>query len=325
LKFSAEYLLTLINNILLFNKFDSESPSANIPSKKTNFNIRELVQNAVNLSKYLSEKNPNNYTINIEDSVPDTISGNRTKISQILINLLANSAKFTNNGEISITVNSTKIDDFTIDLYFTIRDNGIGISKDKQKFIFDEYAQIGEGEEFMGTGLGLPIVKKLLEEVGRDLILKSEIGKGTTVSFSINFDICSNRNETINPNYKLIKPFKNKKILIVDDNKINLLVSRKFIENYGGLTTIVDNGLDAITLEKENEFDLILMDINMPNMNGFETTSKIREHNISIPIIALTAVEKENVVGQKLFANMNDIIVKPFDENLVVPLLLQYL
>ncbi|MFT5891079.1 MAG: signal transduction histidine kinase/CheY-like chemotaxis protein [Dokdonia sp.] len=324
LKFSAEYLLALINNILQFNKLDSGSSPA-IQSKTYSFDLRELVQGSANLSKYLSEKNPNTYTIDIENSIPNIIIGDRIKLSQILINLFSNAAKFTNDGVISITINSSKKDNRTLDLHFVIDDNGIGISEDKQKFIFDEYVQIGEGENFMGTGLGLPIVKKLLTEIDKDLLLKSVVGKGTTVSFSMEFTLPENEAIAVVPDYKSIKPFKGSKILIVDDNKINLLVSSKFIEEYGGLTTIADNGFDAIALEKEEAFDLILMDINMPDINGFETTSKIRENNSSIPIIALTAVEKEKVVGQELFTKMNDIIIKPFNENKVVPLLLQYL
>lgn len=311
LKFSADYLLSLINNILHFNMLDRSGPILE-EAKSSIFDIRELVHNVVESSKYLSEDHPNMYHITIDDQVTKLVSGNRTKLSQVLMNLVGNATKFTNDGNIFITVNNQAIDQSTVELLFEIRDDGIGISDEKQKIIFNEFAQIGEGENFMGTGLGLPIVKRLLEEEKNSLSLESEENKGTRVSFKMHFSV-SLQEHTVRTRQSY-KALKGKRILIVDDNKINLLVTNQFVQRYGATGVTVNNGEEAIKLQAAQNFDLILMDINMPGMDGFETTAEIRKTNTSIPIIALTAVEKEKVIGQNTFYMMDDIIIKPYNE-----------
>lgn len=165
----------------------------------------------------------------------------------------------------------------------------------------------------MGTGLGLPIVKKLLEEQNSDLKIDSQAGTGTQVFFSLRFKISTEKNSTekviSDDTSTLLKGYS---FLAVDDNKINQIVTKKFIEKNGGLVTTVGSGKEAIAAVKESEYDLILMDINMPEMNGFEATEAIRKFNTTIPIVALTAVEEEKVIGDNAFHLMNDIIIKPF-------------
>lgn len=309
LKFSADYLLSLINNILHFNKLESDE--LDVP-QISEFDIRNLVYNVVESSKFLSEDHPNKYTVNIDHSIPNLIAGDEIKISQILINLLGNASKFTNDGTIDIRLEEVSRTKEQIEIGFTIKDSGVGIDEKILKTIYNQYAQTGSGQHFMGTGLGLPIVKKLIEQQGSTLNLKSRIGKGTIVTFTLNYTIAEAKAldeiSTIDLKTILI----GFKILVVDDNKINQLITRKFIERHGASSITVSSGEEGIEFAKTDTFDLILMDINMPIMDGFEATKIIRSFNNEIPIIALTAVEKEKVVGDNSFNLMNDIIIKPY-------------
>ncbi|GER59966.1 histidine kinase [Patiriisocius marinus] len=309
LKFSADYLLSLVNNILHFNKLESDEPD---DIKISNFDIRNLVYNTVESSKFLSEDHPNKYIVTIDHSIPNIISGDEMKISQILINLLGNASKFTNDGVIEINLEEIASTKNNIEIAFTIKDTGIGIDEKTLKTIYNKYAQTGTGQNFMGTGLGLPIVKKLIEQQGGQLALNSELRKGTIVTFSLNYGIAETKvlDEISPEGIKTILSELN--ILIVDDNKINQLITRKFVERHGAKGNTVGSGQEAIELAKNNKYDVILMDINMPEMNGFEATEIIRSFDNEIPIIALTAVDKEKVVGAHSFNLMNGIIIKPY-------------
>ena len=309
LKFSADYLLSLVNNILHFNKLESDEPD---DIKISNFDIRNLVYNTVESSKFLSEDHPNKYIVTIDHSIPNIISGDEMKISQILINLLGNASKFTNDGVIEIILEEIASSNNNIEIAFTIKDTGIGIDEKVLKTIYNKYAQTGTGQNFMGTGLGLPIVKKLIEQQGGKLALNSELRKGTIVTFSLNYGITETKvlDEISPEDIKTILSELN--ILIIDDNKINQLITQKFIERHGATGQTVGSGKEGIELAKSYKYDVILMDINMPEMNGFEATEIIRSFDNEIPIIALTAVDKEKVVGAHSFNLMNGIIIKPY-------------
>ncbi|MFC7358316.1 response regulator [Jejudonia soesokkakensis] len=312
LKFSADYLLSLVNNILHFNHLENNGLDT---LKVSNFDIRSLVYNVVETSKYLSEDHPNVYDVSIDNSIPNIIRGDEVKLSQILINLVGNASKFTNDGKIWIQLNEISRNSEKIEISFKIKDTGRGMDKHTISNIFETYSPSVNRQNFMGAGLGLPIVKKLLEQQNSSLELESEIGLGTTVSFSLSFGI----EEGTNKNSDVLSfdetTFQGLTILVVDDNKINQLVTKKFVERYGANCLIAKSGEEAIEITRNEKLDFILMDINMPEMNGFEAAEIIRSFNKHIPIVALTAVEKEKVMGENSFNLMNDIIIKPYSNN----------
>lgn len=311
LKFSANYLLALINNVLQLTKIDSTRKDT---LDKVEFNLKELIQNAVSATKYIDSKHPNSYEVNMEQNVPDRLLGDELKLSQVFMNLIGNSAKFTQNGHISIDVTRIATEDKKIRLRFQISDTGQGIPKEKLKLIFSEFADTGSGTSYNGMGLGLPIVKKILDLHNSKIKVESEVGEGSRMTFDIDFDPAAAKAR----NGKEIamkfdaSALQNKKILVVDDNKINQIVTSKILKGYNVEVMVASSGPEAIDLVRREPLDLILMDINMPVMNGFETTERIRSFNTDIPIIALTAVEIEKVTESSSFELMDDFIIKPY-------------
>ncbi|NND64044.1 MAG: response regulator [Flavobacteriaceae bacterium] len=323
LKFSANYLLALINNVLQLTKIESTRKEE---LEKVELNIEELIQNAVSATKYIDSKHPNKYEIKIDSNVPERLIGDEVKLSQVFMNLIGNSAKFTQNGYISIRIKRLPIENGKIQLHFEIEDTGQGIPEEKLGLIFNEFADTGSGTAYRGTGLGLPIVKKILDLHNSKIEIESELDEGTRISFVIDFDpavnLPSKKEEISILDYSVLK---HKTILVVDDNKINQIVTSKILKGYQTNVLVASSGPEAIDLVLHQKVDLILMDINMPIMNGFETTERIREFNKDIPIIALTAVEIEKVTEATSFELMNDYIIKPYQKERFVETLSKYL
>jgi two-component system, sensor histidine kinase len=310
LKFSADYLMALINDVLHINKIDSKV----LEDELTVFSVRELIESIVASFEYTRLQNKNRVYIQVSKNIPQYIKGNVVRLSQVLMNLIGNAYKFTESGEIYIQADSLKVSDTETTIHFLVKDNGVGIAKDKQKAIFDEFSQLDSlNYNYQGTGLGLPIVKKLLALSNSTIRLESALGKGSVFSFKLTFTISVKEN--IQQNVALLDTnfLKNKKILIVEDNRINQIVTQKILEKNKVKCYIAENGKEALYSIKENNFDLILMDLNMPIMDGFVATKAIREFNTTVPILALTAVEIEEVRNKIYSAGMNDIIVKPYD------------
>lgn len=313
LRFSADYLLALINDVLQINKIDSNDINEDV---ETTFNLRVLVKNIVSTFEYIRLQNKNEISVNIDSSIPQQVQGNATRISQILMNIVGNACKFTENGTIEIGLEHLVSIDGNTKIKFKVKDTGIGIAKDKQATIFDEFTQIENLQyTYQGTGLGLPIVKKLLSLSNTEIILESELKKGSTFSFVLNLKNVKTAEAIQETKLFDVSILKNKTILIAEDNRINQIVTKKILEKKGVNCVVVENGDEAIQQVKNNDFDLILMDLNMPVKNGFEATIAIRKFNQDIPIIALTAVEIEEVRNEIYFVGMNDIIVKPYDVN----------
>ena len=310
LKFSADYLLALINDVLQINKIDSD----NMENVLTSFNLKELIEPIVSSFEYMRIQNDNKVHLEISKNIPGLIQGNAVRLSQILMNLIGNACKFTENGDISIIAETTNNTDSETTINFIIKDTGIGIAKEKQESIFEEFNQIDSlNYNYQGTGLGLPIVKKLLKLSNSSINLESELGKGSSFSFSLTYNILEKAAKTIDPITIDAKILENKKILIVEDNRINQIVTKKILEKNNIICTIAENGEQAIQKVKIDNFDLILMDINMPVKNGIDASKEIRKFNKTIPIIALTAVEIEEMRHNIYLSGMNDIIVKPYD------------
>jgi len=314
LKFSGEYLLSLINNILDLNKLEANK----VEIEKTTFSLKKRINDVLIALKKSADDRKNNLHLEFDETIPDRLVGDPLKLSQILINLIGNSVKFTQNGDVVVRVRKLEEKDSKVSLHFEIEDNGVGISKKKQKSIFETFSQasLQINRKFGGTGLGLSIVKNLLELMGSKINLESQLGKGSKFWFNINLDISEEVKEDINPKNIIYDvdyvALENRKILVVEDNKINQMITRKILEKNKMRCMVADNGMDAIKLVKENEFDVILMDIHMPGISGIEATQKIRAFNKDIPIIALTAVTIDENLDDFYRAGFNEIIPKPF-------------
>lgn len=315
LKFSADYLLALINDVLLINKMDANG----VTLEKTSYRLSSLAKSITRSFEFSLEQNNNKIHLHIDKNLPDKQIGDYVRLSQILMNLIGNAIKFNEDGNIWVSIDlieKTKEGLYTTK--FTVKDDGIGIPVSKQKSIFEEFSQVeNRNYNYQGTGLGLPIVKKLLALYDSEIIVASEMGKGSTFTFTINLEANTAEESTEeNENYKqgdAIHIFENVHILVVDDNRINQKITQKILEKRQFKCSLADDGEQAISLVKENNYDLILMDIHMPKVDGVQATKAIRKFNQEIPIVALTAVELDEMRATIMDSGMNDIILKPYD------------
>lgn len=317
LKFSGDYLLTFINDILQINKIEANK----VELDPEVFNLKHKIENVVSALGNSAKDNSTKLHFDYEDGLPENFNGDQLKISQILINLLGNAIKFTKDGD--IWVRAYKIDqkDKLYRLRFEIEDNGIGITKEKQDHMFESFSQgsVQINRKYGGTGLGLSIVKGLIQILGGKIYLKSELGKGTTFFFEIPLEYAKAQ---IQPKVVEVKKsnkmedldLNNVKILVVEDNKINQMITKKILNKMGLYCDVVDNGEDAVEQVKAVNYDIVLMDIHMPGISGLEATKIIRTFNKEMPIFALTAVTLEDKMQEFGEAGFNDIISKPFKQ-----------
>ena len=321
LKFSAKYLLALVNDILQIYKISENK----IVLENSKFNLKEELVSIIDSLQFLASKNKNEISLELDSEIPKFIIGDKIRLSQIFMNLISNSLKFTEKGEIFIKANLLGKKNNSCQIFFEVIDNGIGISQEDHEKVFQEFVQIERrDDDYQGTGLGLPIVKKLIQLFGGEVNLESEENKGTKISFSINFNIPIDETSnvlSVEKNEGQVKKYLN--VLLVEDNKINQMVTKKILKNFGYKTIVVDNGFEAVERLKSEKFDVILMDINMPKINGFETSKLIREFDVITPVIALTAFDKQEINHQVIEAGMNGIIVKPFESNILNDLIVK--
>ncbi len=309
LKYSGEYLLALVNDILEINRLDSERATLEFER----FNLRDNIQQISQSLNELVSKNNNELILEIDSNLPNFLLGDEVKIHQVIFNLVGNAIKFTENGKVWIRVKINSLKANAVNFIFEVEDTGIGIPKEKLEDIFDNFSQgsLEISKKFGGTGLGLAIVKRLLKLMDSDIAVESEVGKGSKFFFELTMKVAQEEVTTDDLKFDL-ELLKNKKVLIVEDNKINQMITRKMVENIGMKCEVVDNGTKAVELVKNQKYDGVLMDIRMPGISGIEATRYIRIFNPQIPIIALTALSLSET-RQEIFAcGMDDLISKPF-------------
>ena len=253
--------------------------------------------------------------------IPNNFKADQIKISQILINLIGNSIKFTKDGDIWVRVIKLNNDKDIFNLKFEIEDNGIGITEEKQKHMFESFSQgsIQINRKYGGTGLGLSIVKGLIDILKGKIYLKSELNKGTTFIFEIPLKqtkekVPLEKNKNYFKNVTELE-LSNIKILVVEDNKINQMITKKILNKMQLNCDVVDNGEEAVDLVKNNHYDVVLMDIHMPGISGIEATKMIRTFDRDLKIFALTAVTIEDKMHEFEEAGFDDIISKPFKQD----------
>lgn len=312
LKFSAHNLLSLINDILDFNKIDA----GKIDLERIEFDLKEVVKNIkMGFEPSAKEKG---ITIDVvfEDNIPDVLIGDPTRTSQVLTNLVGNSIKFTEKGEVLIIVSKRLRPGNQIEVTFRVKDTGIGISPEKLEHIFESFSQASSDttRKFGGTGLGLAITKKLLELMGSRIQVKSKVGQGSEFSFRLIFDISDKPKvvKKVETEGVVFPSLKGYKILLVEDNLINIKIAKQILEKWDLEVDVAKDGREAINMFSPGKYHLVLMDLHLPEIDGYGATIEIRKVDSLIPIIALTAAalvqEKEKVFE----SGMNDFIAKPF-------------
>lgn len=311
LKFSARYLLSLVNDILQINKIEEKR----VVLENMPFNIADELQTIMESLQFIANTNHNTVLLDLDPRIPEILIADKLRLSQIFMNLVSNALKFTHHGTVHLVAKLEKTEGFIHYIRFDVVDSGIGIAPEDQQKIFEKFVQIErKGNDYQGTGLGLAIVQKLIELFGSEIYLESAEGKGSRFWFTIAFDSDPDHYTQIVNNIEVnLSRTQGYAILVVEDNKINQMVTRKILENSHFTTTIADDGIAALSILQKKSFDVILMDINMPIINGFETTRRLRAMGITTPVLALTAYDKGEVTEEALSAGMNDIIIKPFE------------
>jgi len=311
LQFSGNYLTNFINDILEINKIESNK----LEIEYISVNLKQLLTDIQNSLKEIATINNNKFILKIDSAIPENLIGDPTKLSQIFMNLINNALKFTNNGTVSVIARLRNYTNDNATIYFQIIDTGIGIPEDKLKTVFESFSQgsVEINRKFGGTGLGLTIVKKLVRILGGHIRVKSIVGEGSTFSFELNFKT-DPKPVQIKSKVKSYNPevFKNKKVLLVEDNKINQMITKKMLSRKEMECTILDNGEEAIQILKNNTYDLVLMDVHLLGINGTIATQQIREFDTTTPIIALTAISLNENREMLISFGMTDVITKPF-------------
>lgn len=319
---SADNLLQLINDILDFSKIEA----GKLQLENKTLNIRHVVEELIATMRFKATEKGIGLVVQIDENVPTAVAGDALRLNQILLNLVSNAIKFTHRGEITVTVRLIDIIDDKARLYFNVRDTGIGVPPERLGSIFDSFTQANSDTTriYGGTGLGLSIVKKLIDMLDGAIMVKSKVGEGSEFIFEIDFTITRDTGEQAGiPEADAVIPDIGAcRILIADDHPINQLVTTELLKHSwpSALISIAGNGKEVLELLDNGTFDLILMDVQMPEMNGLDATRAIRARSSAdreIPIIAFTAYATTGEVEKCLAAGMDDYVSKP-----VVPSLL---
>lgn len=324
LKYSAQGLMALLNDVLDISKIEAGKLSVgSFP-----MDLEEVVQAVWHAHKHIAQKKGIELRLNMDSKLPESLLGDSVRISQVLTNLTSNAVKFTHHGSVDITLKKVDETEETVSVKFSVSDTGIGIPQDKQQEIFEEFTQANQFKtrEYGGTGLGLTISQKLVNLFNSQIELESEPGKGANFFFTITFTKGAQAEELLPADRKGDRAVVNDsgqpyRILVVEDNEINSYIALRYLHEWGFETKLAENGQMALDILSGESFDLILMDIEMPVMDGYDATKAIRElkdsAKQSIPIIALTATAVVEVQKKILDQGMNDYIIKPFNPSVL--------
>ena len=316
IKTSGDALIVLINDILDLAKVDS----GNMIFEHIPFNLANSVSAMLHLFEpKIHEKNLK-LIKQFDDSIPQVLLGDPVRLHQIILNLLSNAVKFTSEGAITLGVQLVDEKSDTALVKFSIKDTGIGIQESKMETIFENFQQASSGTSrlYGGTGLGLAIVKQLVEKQGGSVSVVSQIAYGSEFSFMLEFQKTVLAVEPIIDSDAFKKDIRHLRILVVEDIPLNQLLMKTLLDDFGFERDIASNGKIAIEMITNCHYDLVLMDLQMPEMNGFEATQYIRgKLNLNIPIIALTADVTTVDLAKCKLVGMNDYIAKPVDEKIL--------
>ncbi|WP_276348759.1 PAS domain S-box protein [Daejeonella sp. JGW-45] len=310
LGFSAQNLLKLINDILDFTKIET----GHMVLESANVNLKELVSQTLNSLQFKTADRPVALRSEIDHRIPTFVKGDNIRLYQILMNLLGNAVKFTEEGEVKLKLDLLQETKQSVKVRFEVSDTGIGIEPEKIDYIFDSYTQANSDttRKYGGTGLGLAITKSLVSLHNSDMVVESEIGKGSKFSFIIDFALSEGSSAAVeNKTMEQLSA----SILIVDDNEINRILASKVLSKWGVKVDFAENGKVAVDKVQQSVFDLVLMDLHMPVMNGMEATRTIRSlgrEYSKLPIVALTASLFAHELETINECGMDGYVMKPF-------------
>jgi signal transduction histidine kinase/CheY-like chemotaxis protein len=311
LKYSSSHMLQLVNDVLDFSKIDADKLALN----NKPFELQNFVKNIYNSFAPQFEQKNLYFKLSVKDeSLKYFVNGDDLRLSQILNNLLSNALKFTQHGGVTFTIVPTELPNKQIQILFEVADTGIGIKKESLNNVFESFIQgdLNTTRKYGGTGLGLTISKQLASLFNTNINAESEIGNGSRFWFAPIFDIAAEKPTTKTIVTQEFKSLAGMRILLAEDNNINMLIARKFLLKWGVALTEAKNGKQAIDICEEQEFDLLLFDLEMPEADGYTALTTIRQKNPEIPAIAFTAAIFDNlaaIISQKGF---NDYVLKPF-------------
>ncbi|WP_179747328.1 ATP-binding protein [Pedobacter xixiisoli] len=320
LKFSAENLLSLVTDILDFNKLESDT----VELERIPFNLSELVENIYASTRLKASEKYLEFRIEVADQLKAVnLMGDPTRLTQVLLNLLNNAIKFTEKGSVRLICSVADITNKDLKVRFSIEDSGIGIEVNRQQEIFEDFIQASSStnRNYGGTGLGLAIVRRVLKLHHSVVEVESVIGKGTKFTFDIVYHYqdkieVAHGSSVVTSDHNSLSEMR---ILVAEDNVVNVMVIRKTLNRVGINPAVAENGREALSMHLENNYDLILMDLYMPEMDGYEATRKIRQIEdvvkSAIPIIALTATVNNQVEDDVKAVGMNGYLSKPFHAN----------
>ncbi|HET9276735.1 MAG TPA: ATP-binding protein [Flavitalea sp.] len=311
LRFSSEHMMLLINDILDFNKIEA----GKLELSEVPVNMLEFVRKVISQFEGQITVKGLQFKKDIDDRLDMELFTDETRLYQILSNLLSNAIKFTNQGSISFEVKKLLRSSTKATIQFVVKDSGIGIPKSKHKEIFESFMQadIDTTRKYGGTGLGLAIIKKLIAMFNSELILESEEGKGSMFYFTLELRINENRKTFINEEKaRSLQMLTGVRVLIAEDNPVNLSVAKRFMVKWGIEVHEATNGKEAVEKFQANEYDVLLIDLEMPEMDGASAVKEIRRVNNAIPAVAFTAAVYDNMQADLLQKGFTDFIHKPF-------------
>jgi signal transduction histidine kinase len=327
LRIASQNLLHLINDLLDLNKLEV----GKMEPENAQLNVRKVVDAIKEMFAVSASQKGIELELEFDYRIPTSLMGDETKLNQSITNLVSNAIKFTDKGFVKMTVALEESRAESSTIRFTVSDTGIGIPGDKQQTIFESFAQASTdtNRKYGGTGLGLSISQKLIEVMGGTLHVRSEVNKGSAFSFTLTFS--HNHTDYQKPAIEASMDsslFEGKRILIADDNAVNIFVLKQFLKKWGITIVEAGNGLEAFKMMHEQSFDMVLMDVQMPIKDGIDATIDIRNAGkewSAIPIIAITASHEDEVRVKIKACGMNDFIIKPFMPHDLLEKLSKYL
>jgi signal transduction histidine kinase/ActR/RegA family two-component response regulator len=311
LRTSADNLLTLINDILDFSKIEA----GKLELENSPFDLRKLVNDLFLANEIKAHEKGNTMDLSVDGKIPHRVLGDQLRLMQVLNNLLSNAVKFTQNGTVTLELRLYEIDNSRCTIHFAIRDTGVGIAEQNLEHIFMPFSQASSSitRQFGGTGLGLAITSQLLTMMNSEIKVHTQLGKGSEFHFTLDFPYLLNM-ETEDESMTIIEhDLRFAHILLVEDTPFNILFATQLLEGWNTTVDVAENGMIAVEKMRFHKYDIVLMDLQMPEMDGYTASRKIREFNDHTPIIALTASVSTDVRERINQSGMQDYIAKPFN------------
>lgn len=310
INFAVDNLIIMINDLLDFQKIEA----GKLTIEKTPFHLENLINQIMKGLSFHARDSHNNLNLHTSPGLDIWLKGDKTRLSQILNNLITNALKFTKEGDVDVSIILKARKKKKVRIYFEVKDSGIGIAKENQEMIFNDFDQVKPtfSTKYGGTGLGLSITRKLLDLMGSEIKMESEEGKGSRFYFDLKFEIADEQSGSNPALNNLSTEPKVLNLLMAEDNDVNALVLGKIIKKWGYQFERVYNGQEAVDAAKSNTYDCVLMDIQMPVMDGFDATVAIKSFS-NIPVIALTAAAKLEIMEKIDQCGFDGFVAKPID------------